>query len=178
MKTNGAEAFAASAPQVLSVGRLFSFMAAALTISMSMAAAFAIIVIMSFTMTTAFAFTVMAVATSFAVSMMTVSFSVASSMSSMAAVGFLGQEFSMKTFGELLFSSVPDTQYASFEVKSLSGHREIEVHYDGVIKNLHDGSSFHITVTVQHRDYVSDLKEVFTYNAVNLECVLRKGDLL
>lgn len=136
----------------------------------------------SFTVAAAFAVSVMtvtfSVATSFAFSVVSVSASVAAASFTVMAVMLLWEIFSVKAFGELFLGGFPYAENAAREVELLSGHRGIEVHYDGVFEDFSDGASFHIAVAVEHGDDITHYKEVFPYLAVNLEGVLRKGDLL
>jgi hypothetical protein len=134
----------------------------------------------SFTVAASFAFSVMsfAVAAAFTLSVVSVSASVAAASFTVMAVMLLGEIFSVETFGELFLGGFPYAENAAREVELLSGHRGIEVHYDGIFEDFSDGASFHIAVTVEHGDDITHYKEVFPYLAVNLEGVLRKGDLL
>ena len=133
-----------------------SFTVAAVAVSM-----------VSFTMAAAFAFSVVSVPFTMAASALTV-----------MAVMLLGEIFSVETFGELFLGGFPYAENAAREVELLSGHRGIEVHYDGIFEDFSDGASFHISVAVEHGNHITHYKEVFPYLAVNLEGVLRKGDLL
>ena len=78
----------------------------------------------------------------------------------------------METLLELFFSSIPYTENAAAELKSLSGHRVVEVHDDAVLFHFDDCALLDIAVTVQHRDDVTYDKEVLPYDSVDLEGVL------
>ena len=144
-----------------------------------MAAAVAVFLV-SFTVAAAVAFSVMsfAMAAAFTLSVVSVSASVAAASFTVMAVMLLGEIFSVKAFGELFLGGFPYAENASREVELFSGHRGIEVHYDGIFEDFSDGASFNIAVAVEHGDDITHYKEVFPYLAVNLEGVLRKGDLL
>ena len=78
----------------------------------------------------------------------------------------------METLLELFLGSIPYTENAAAELKSLSGHRVVEVHDDAVLFHFDDGALLYIPVTVQHGDDVTHDQKVLPYDSVNLEGVL------
>lgn len=70
------------------------------------------------------------------------------------------KEFTMKSFCKFLLCSLAYGDYFHSEHQCLSCHREVEIHSDIVLLDIHDHSMAYLTLAIEHRDILAHDEKV------------------